>query len=1349
MRKISQQILAESGKRNFGRPTCLVVSDNIVVGTSKGLVLAFDQQENVKAIIGAGTKAAESGAVTSLAISSDHSTVAAGHVSGHIFTWEISRSGRPFLHVPPINTDQAQSRKVDGHITGAAVLHIGFLGYRHTALVSADDRGMAFSHLATRGMGAVGRTVRTTRILGRYPELVHRSVKPPKQSSVLAFAPLPLGNVERATDNLGLVAMLTPYLLVLVSTTPVAQTQHKAARPKEVAAHSAMSAALAWFPAIKVKAKASETSNTKLAYCWSNVLTILEVHEIAPAEPQEKDRPPEFQFIVRSRYRCEEAIVAIQWISRSVLALLTITQQLLILEDMTLHITDSSDLLPKHIYHSDLYSQQLSSLVETLDEEDTSMHGVVADAFHMSFRAYKGRLYLLGQDDVSWGSLTNWADRLLALMAGGDFIGAIRQATTYLAGSGEKATIGLPEEDDLRSSIIRERLLEMISASLKYAFGQNQHAGERKIDEPQLGELATACVDACLGIEDQDFLFDEVFTYYDEHDESALFFNVLEPYIMDGQVSSLPPLVLKGLVDTFALSRTLSRLEEIICLLDTSTMDIDQVTTLCKKYNLFDAYIYVWNKALDDYVTPIQELLTFADSAQQANGNADKSSVNRNNAEKMFPYLSFCLTGRVYPTGIDMEEDQASSAKTQIYGVFFLDRSPDDNRRFPTKTRGQGRKFDQLRRILAYDVPSFIGVLNEAFEDSFLNTRSEAGNGAATYTVTPSERTMSSGFNRQFIIHIMLEVMSSSIFTSEETIYLDMFIARNLPKYPQYLLLSGTTLQEILTRLCHYPEAEMRSDAQLSVEYLLSVYKPPDLMSLVPILRHAHFFRILKSVYLQEQLYSEYITMFFADEEDKEGVFSAIESCLSSTSGLSDKQRAAMVDVIRSHIRHLVWINVAKTAITLDRVAPDLHHFTLQAEEDDENIQFEYLQALFQAKEATTVVLDGRTDLVEQYVVMMCRYQPSRVADYLRSLKDVNLSLDKVVPALEEHSIVDATVMLLAQQGELEKAMQRLVAHLNTLKATVSGILRTSSPGLSRAEMLDSVTEALENLRKYVRVGTWLCRNQTTVSRSTKQPGSHGVSASAIRGPLSFTERLWVDLINATVGISTELGPLVSRADEDWSSVSNTCREMVQEVFTALLNMTAPSREAAKDPSSVSFLRILRGFLSHAASVTSSLAELRSVLGSIFSAFAYEESLIALANSMLDQDVFVQVERINRLRRQGWRPRGQVCEICRRRVWGPGVGSQVWEAWQEREQERQRRRHHVDESDESEMSRGKGKGAAARPANRADAEGSKEALGAVVTFSCRHIYHQQCLSASQGSEQDAPAREGLVCPACA
>ena len=332
LKKIAGQAFSEIGKRKFGRPTCLAVSASIVLGRSRGMVLVFDYNQDLKSIIGPGTKAVEAGSVTAITITADHSTISSGHASGNIFTWEVAKPGKPFLHIPTLGANCVPGS--DGHSPDAAVLHLGFLGIRHTALTSADDKGMAFSHLATRGMGMVARSVKTTRILGRYPDRSPNAQATRKPSSVLSFSPLPLGNTEHAADTMGLVAMLTPYLLVVVSTMPIAQTQFKAPRPKEVASHSAMTGALAWFPSVKLKGASSdvsEASKIKLAYCWSDVLTVLDIVDIEEANG--KNEPPSLHFKPRNRWKAEEAVVAVQWLSRSVLAVLTISQQLVILED--------------------------------------------------------------------------------------------------------------------------------------------------------------------------------------------------------------------------------------------------------------------------------------------------------------------------------------------------------------------------------------------------------------------------------------------------------------------------------------------------------------------------------------------------------------------------------------------------------------------------------------------------------------------------------------------------------------------------------------------------------------------------------------------------------------------------------------------------------------------------------------------------------------------------------------------------------------------------------------------------------------------------------------------------------
>ncbi|KAK7744045.1 Vacuolar protein sorting-associated protein 8 [Diatrype stigma] len=1335
LKKLNGQAFSEAGKRNFGSPTCIAIAASIVLGTSKGIILMFDYSQNLKMIIGPGTKAVESGAITAIAISADHTTIAGGHDDGSIFTWDTSRASRPFLYIPHLDPSQLQNRTMDGHLPKAPVTHLGFLGTRHTALVSADARGMAFSHLATRGTGALGRTVKTVRILGRYPDTPAPTDKPLKPSTVLAFSPLPLGNVERATDTMGLTAMLTPYLLVIVSTTPVAQTQHKSARPKDVAPHSAMSGCLAWFPAVKLKVPdpttGSTTSKAKLVYCWSNVLTVLDVDEI-PSE--DKDKPPTLKFKARSRWNCEEAIVAVQWLSRSVLTVLTITQRLIVLEDRSMRMTEAFDLIHKYIYHVDLFSKQLHALVEQLDEEDTTMHGVVADAFYMSFKAYKGRIFLLGFNDVSIGALSNWADRLIALMENGDYVSAIQLATSYYTGDADKLTVGLPEDAGLRHQMVRDKLMEIMSASLKYAFSQRQR-NTAAADDQHLRELAETCFVACQSVKDMDFLFDEMYEWYEESGVEGIFLETLEPYILEKTISSVPPTAVKAMVAHYVTKGWESRFEEMICHMDTSTLDIDQVTLLCKQHGLYDALIYVWNQALHDYITPLIDLLTLLIPITQAgdhafSGGSLHDEIFGVNALKMFPYLSYTLTGRIYPTGEFMEDLLASQAKAEIYWFLFSGQSI-------TWPRGSGGKtfltrpnevqepsFPYLRMILKFDAPSFLSALNEAFEDSFLNDSQEKHLNGGTRRDLPEEQIFGLTVDRQYVVSILLEIMNPADFAPEDTIYLDMFIARNLPKFPQYLLVPGSTLNRVITGLCNYPGPDLAEDAQLSTEYLLSVYQPPDLSPMMPLFKKAGFYRILKRIYKNERQYGRLIQTYFEDTENQEEIFDCIADCLRSQARLTKKQVHDVHDVLKQHSSDLVELDPVRAAQTLGTYAPELHRFVLDSLLEMPELQYIYLKTLLEPETEASQNQPSKLDrdFIEQYVQLMCRYNPSHVSDYVEIIQATNLRLDKLLPTMEDTGVIDAAVILMAREGQVQDAMERLTRHLNTLESALQGLVSGADENNEELDVEQAAEELLKGLQKYTHVGIWLCQGQMKTSRKLNSIRRRPQHHSPTPEELTLDEKLWLDLIDTTVQITRRLSSVVVPAEnrevQDKPPSSSTqvldseklvalLRSLVQHTFTALLNATSSqgsgnltdhrdiiaggldtdtdtdtdadtaanhNQEGRSGSDSATFLRILRAFLRRAAAASPSLADLRAVLTSVFAAYAYEESILGLASRLLDQQLFADVRRAAQLRQRGWRPRGSTCEACGRRVWGPGVasagggvGNAIFEAWEERQ----------------------------------------------------------------------------------
>ncbi|KAI9669366.1 MAG: Vacuolar protein sorting-associated protein 8 [Alyxoria varia] len=1408
LRKISSQVFSEAGKRVFGHRTYLAVAASIAIGTSKGLVLLFDYQQNLKTILGQGTPAAECGAVTSMAMSADHSTVAVGHAIGAIFTWDLSSPKRAFLQIDPISRDNLSNRASDAHVSGSAVLHVGFLGQRRTALVSADEGGMAFSHLATRGLGAVTRVVKTTRILGRYPEAPtsNQADLLPKPSSVLALSPLPLGNIEQQTDDMGLTAMLTPYLLVVVSTTPVAETQYKSRRRDDVTAHSALTGCLAWFPSVRLNSQNREggrsKSKTKLAYCWSNVLSVLEM-DVEEISPNESERRPSLHFRTRASWKCDEAIVAVQWLSRSVLVALTVTQQLMILEDKTLRLSDSTDLNPRHIYHRDVFSNQLQQLVDKEDQDEDSMHGAVADAYYMSFKAYKGRFFLLGLGDISTGILSNWADRLTALMEAGRLINAIELATSYYNGETDKLSVGLPEEDNIRHSVVQEKLLQIISGALDYIFKRDETDDLNQDLRSALGDLIEPIFVACVSMGNGEYLFDEVYEWYSDASCQDLFLLALEQRIVEGKVTVVPSEVLKDITAWYTSFGFSGRLEDIICSLDTSTMDLDQLTTICKTHNLYDAFIYIWNHALDDYITPLVELLRLAEAHNSVEDpRSEVTDEPSASSAKVFPYLAYALTGRVYPYGTDLPLNDANAAKGSLHGFIFSGRPldwPKSSGKSVRLNSSSGLDYPYLRALLFLSTPQFMSTMNEAFEDGFLNgNQDQASNGPQLVNGAETESGWS--MNRQRIVTILLEVLGGDDFSREDKIYLDIFIARNLPKFPQFLLLPSTTLRDILVELCHYPRDDLAEECQLSAEYLLSIHHPTDIQNLIPLFDQAGFFRILKSTYRASKQYSKWLETYFDDPNDQPSVFISIVDCLRPNAGLSSRQIQDVKSTIISHARDLALVDVNQEASLLRVYVPDCLGAVIERLVKDPELQFSFLKALIepsapsegQRKNRMTEAIAQHIDL---YIRLMCRFDPSHVSDFVGEVDLGNLQLDSLLPAMEQEGVIDAAVVLLAKSGLIKDAMGKLIRHLQTLQTAISGISEITHQTAGDEQMEESLEELLSTVAKYVKVGIWLCQAPLTEQGAQRAPNApRTLPQNVTEKELSLTEMMWLNLIDAVVTLSRKASPSLgnedlSKSDADGldsrskepvdTLLTEKLRVIVQDTFTALLVATAQTSVNADKSSTLPaptthitpthhdiprFLPILQLFLNRTSASSPSLASIRQVLNSIFSAYAFESSLLSLSSGLLDKDVYLQVEEVHRQRRRGWRPRGRACERCGERVWGIGAGPRVWDDWKDKVIEKRKeraRRLEVTVYDDAQMlsgkeitmrPQGKGKGKEkALPNSPSDQHGEVESGGsvdklqgssAVVVFACGHILHQLCLDyMHNGSVRDSEARK--------
>lgn len=321
LKRLSQRLFSDplnngkssSSLADAGSPTCLAVAGGlIVIGTSKGWTMVYDYSQSLKAIAGNDDISKQCGEVTALALSQDATFIAVAYRSAHIHLYEWGRKpGTPARTVQPTTLQAINSGKAEGHLakdasgSGSVIWHLGFVGRRHTAIVSGDHYGLAFYHSLGKVLGLANTDI--LRILGKYPfdlgpglrtGLDGEAVTPLPPSRLLGVQSLPLGTEEHWVDEFNLIALLTGGKLVIAGLKPTPRTwwryvNHTRSSQNDLNTHAfssqsseadedmlhhgngdkdteSQSGCLAWLPSI-------DGSSPLLAWCWQGALRIAKV----------------------------------------------------------------------------------------------------------------------------------------------------------------------------------------------------------------------------------------------------------------------------------------------------------------------------------------------------------------------------------------------------------------------------------------------------------------------------------------------------------------------------------------------------------------------------------------------------------------------------------------------------------------------------------------------------------------------------------------------------------------------------------------------------------------------------------------------------------------------------------------------------------------------------------------------------------------------------------------------------------------------------------------------------------------------------------------------------------------
>ncbi|GBE80615.1 predicted protein [Sparassis crispa] len=1278
--KHPQKASALLGTGNFGSPTVLAANGLICVGTDSGQVLVFDFKQNFQCICGAETPDRSVGSVTALALSFDHTFIAMGHASGHIQLYDLNNPKMPARFVAPTTLAEVVSGRQEGHLLGSRIVNVGFIAGKHTAFVSSDDHGLAFYHRL--GKVLFVDAIDVLRILGKYPD-IESSVPPAPASgphffrrrksrvtsTILAMGPLPLGTSSHPTDQYNLIALLTPIKLVIVGLKPTPKTWYRRHREsdEEVMSKSKFKGALAWYPSvtagnavtIEQESKRSKPNGVDhgpstmpmLVYSWGDTLNLMRVSETKAVQQIRNSRTGKVQNIEVGRVVFEESsrwtaggdVLSLQWLN---------VNQVVVLTPSALEVYDVRTLkLVEHVPYNAW--SLVSPILSHTTNGAVSYSDAITEVAH-SVRVYKGKIFILAQHEVQVGTLLTWADRILSYVESGDFLSAIDLTRSYYLGDAPGNRNGLPDTAVKLKEVVGEKMRELMVASAHYAFSEDRMTDGthvtpdgRGVDRTFLFEgLVATCTRACIALDDFDFLFEDLFQYYDSNAIARIFLAQLEPFILEGTVRHVPPRITQRLIGLHDDDHRPDLAERVIWHIDPDCLDINQAITLCQNYRLYDALMYVYTRALKDYVSPVVELLSLIRQVQQYRkahregsppaAYADEEAIEPIvlNAYKIYPYLADVLSGLTYPSEEPLPEEEAFQAKNDIYTFLFFGRSsmwpPGEGGRLiltSDEENGVEPTYPYTRILLRFDPEAFLHTLDLAFEDAYFNDKTRR-------------------VSRLVIVKILLEITNSSGLSPAEFTFVNIFLARNIPKYVQFIEIPPSALHTILIGLAEDPDHSTREDRQLAAEYLLSAYTPHESDRIMVLFEQAGFYRILRTWYRQERQWSSLLLSYLDDPDmSPTNVFPSVNEVLDvalrSNKGALPKELGATVT---DSLGSLLHASVVSTAALLDKYMPALHERALEALGlDAEHEHFAYLRYLLGSPQTGEEYgIESRKGgpslnllprLRQLYISLLCRLESTGVIEALTYLPSDFLDATEMMQTCEKHEVYDAVVWILNRNGDPQSALTKAEAFDRVLSTRVADQLTSS---LVEAETaIHTSLSALESI------------GRTTVSICLER----SKPTSSVEVPL---EDIWFQLLRSQIDSVQRVASCCSPEALNPASEDPT-REMAlqQQTLTSLRSLvqrTFGSLMSISSTKAVSFPRLFRRLVESASASHVSkhtlYAEFRTILTGMLDSFRSEGDLLIITKRLVDRDLFATIEELTQDRLQGWAPSQGTCRSC-------------------------------------------------------------------------------------------------------
>ncbi|ONH73721.1 hypothetical protein BOH78_2915 [Pichia kudriavzevii] len=307
---------------------------------------------------------------------------------------------------------------------------------------------------------------------------------------------------------------------------------------------------------------------------------------------------------------------------------------------------------------------------------------------------------------------------------------------------------------------------------------------------------------------------------------------------------------------------------------------------------------------------------------------------------------------------------------------------------------------------------------------------------------------------------------------------------------------------------------------------------------------------------------------------------------------------------------------------------PDLNSLTSQI--TNHSIKFEYLKAIFEAKEEEDVAFVFSDDLRMEYLKGLTRQlsllkKKPKVDDAEVKNFDLKIrkflwrlsSLSKDVIELLEANNVEILIQWLVEHGEYQGAIIRIC---DILQATAHDL---TEHGYQK-ELEDRVWNCLD-------LGFRVVKANSNILKGKKEG-------------ITLREALTVRLVEKAANILKSL-----MEEQKEVKAIDIFKRVVQTAFQFVICVSQD------DPRF--FNTIFQRFLDGSSTHNTTLGDVRVVLKEVFISYRNDHEILTLIKTLIDQDTFENLEILESLKLRGRSPENIECESCGKKIWGGKIGN--------------------------------------------------------------------------------------------